>query len=45
MKEVAEEYGMVAVYCLTMLMLAKAIPILMDTFEATNTMFLIGIGG
>lgn len=45
MKEVVEEYGMVVVYCITMAMLTKAFPVLINTFEATNTMFLIGIGG
>ena len=45
MKEVVEEYGMVAVYCITMAMLTKAFPMLISTFEAANSMFLIGIGG
>ncbi len=41
MKEVVEEYGLVAVYCITLMILMKAIPVLMNVFEAVNMMFLL----
>lgn len=41
MKEVVEEYGLVVVYCITLMILMKAIPVLMNVFEAVNTMFLL----
>lgn len=45
MKEVIEEYGMVVVYSATLAILTKSIPILIDTFEAVNRMFIISVGG
>lgn len=41
MKEVVEEYGLVVVYCTTLIILMKAIPVLMNVFEAVNEMFLL----
>lgn len=45
MKEIVEEYGMVAVYCATLAILTKSIPILMNVFEAVNLMFITSVGG
>lgn len=41
MKEVVEEYGLVVVYCITLMILMKSIPMLMNVFEVVSTMFLL----